>query len=287
VRAIEAEALLGGPLVELEARGHRAKVLGEGALEDEPLLALEITLAGGAEETWYFDPATHLPRTRLALRADGPFEKPHRTDFYDYRPVSGGILLAHRQEIEVGYNFEVLEIDEVEVNGEIPDEVFRMPLSEGMEVLRPLAGRYRVAWESRPDPGVPLAETGELEVEVRSEYGGVLLTEELVYPMFATPRQVRRWRTWDRAQELYRTTLFDSMTGHIDVLEGHFDAEGRLVQSNLETGTTWTARGRTYHTREVVYGLGPEGFKVDLETSLDGGATWTGKVSFVYTRLAP
>ena len=285
VRTIEAESEIGGPLLDFRARGHRVESKGEVDLEGERLIELVVSLRNGTVERWFLDPASHLPRTRLALRGDGPFEKPQRTDFYDYRQVEGGILLAHRLEIELGYNFEVMEVEAVEVNAEIAGEVFRMPLAEGMEALRGLAGHYRVSYQATPDPGVPLSETGELEVEVRSAHGGVLLEEELVYPMFATPRRIRRWRTWDRSSRLYRTAIFDSMTGHIDVLEGSFDAAGRLTTTDLPTGTSWTAGGRTYHTREVTYDIRPEGFRVDLETSLDGGETWTGKVSFEYKRL--
>lgn len=286
VQVIEADSEIGGPLLNSETRGHRVETNGLVDLEGEELWELLVTLKNGAVERWYLDPETFLPRTRLSTGADGPMAKPRRSDFYDYREVAGGIRIAHRVEVEVGYNFEVMEVQEAEVNVEVEDEKFQMPLSEGMEALRGLVGRYKVAYESRPDPGVPIAEPGELEVEVRSAYGGTLLEEELTYPMFSTPRRVKRWRSWDRFQEVYRTTLFDSMTGHIDVLEGRFGEDGRLVVSDVGTGTSWTAHGRTYHTREVTYGIGPEGFQVDLETSFDGGETWVGKVSFVYSRIS-
>lgn len=285
VQMIEADSELGGPLLDFERRGHRVETNGLVDLEGEELWELVVTRNNGAVERWYLDPGTFLPRTRLSTGADGPMAKPRRSDFYDYREVPGGVRIAHRVEVEVGYNFEVMEVQEAEVNPEIGDEEFRMPLSEGMERIRGLAGRYKVTYESRPDPAVPIVEQGEMEVEVRPAYGGALLEEELTYPMLATPRRVKRWRSWDRSQEIYRTALFDSMTGHVDVLEGRFEDDGRLVVSDVGTGTSWTASGRTYHTREVTYDIGSEGFRVDLESSFDGGKTWAGKVSFVYSRI--
>ena len=283
-RGIVAEAEIGGALLDYRQRGHQVESSGEVDLDGQRLHELVVTLKRGGVERWYLDPETFLPVTRLSIGGDGLQEKPQRVDFYDYRQTAQNLLLPYRLEIELGYNFVVMEIEDVEVNRQLDPELFTLPLA-GMGALEQLVGRFRVSYESRPNPGVPWSESGELETEIRAAYGGALLEEELVYPMFATPRRIKRWRSWDRFRELYRFTLFDSMTGHVDVLEGRL-ADGRLEVSDLGTGTPWESKGQTFHTREVTYDLGPEGFKVDLLSSVDGGATWLAVVRFVYTRLA-
>ncbi len=282
--AFEAEAEIGGPLLDSAERGHRVELIGEVDHEGERLWQLDVTLRNGAAETWFLDPETYLPRTRLSTGAAGPQPAPQRVDFYDYREVAGGIRVAHRQEIEVGYRFEVMEVVGVTVNGDVDSARFEMPLSEGMEPLRTLAGSWRVSFEGRPSPGIPYVETGELVTEIVPSYRGALLEEELHYPVFGTPRRITRWRSWDRFREVYRVVLFDSLTGLIDVLEGGFE-DGRLTVSNVASGTSWGVGVQTFHTREETYDLTADGFKVDLSTSIDGGATWTNSVKFVYTRV--
>ena len=282
-RTIAAEAEIGGPLLDHRDRGHRVELTGEVDLEGQRLLELIVTLGSGGIERWYLDPDSLLPASRLATGGDGLQEQDQRTDFYDYRPTANGLLIPRRLEIELGYHFVVMAIDRVEVNAALEEGLFAMPLA-GMDALRHLAGRFRVTYESRPNPGIPWVESGEIETEIRAAYRGALLEEELTYPMFATPRRIKRWRSWDRFRDVYRVALFDSMTGHVDVLEGRLE-NGRLTVSDLDTGTSWQAKGRTFHTREVTYDLGPDGFKIDLESSTDGGATWLPIVRFIYARL--
>jgi hypothetical protein len=282
--AIEADAEIGGPLLDAAERGHRVELVGEVDHEGERLWQLDVTLRGGAAETWFLDPETFLPRTRLSTGASGPQPAPQRVDFYDYREVAGGIRIPHRLEIEVGYGFEVMEVTEVEVNGEVDAGSFEMPLPAGMEPLRGLAGSWRVSYEGRPNPGIPFVETGELTTEIVPSYRGALLEEKLHYPVFGTPRRLTRWRSWDRFREVYRVVLFDSLTGLIDVLEGGFK-DGRLTVSDVATGTSSSIHGQTFHTREETYDLTADRFKVDLSSSIDGGATWTPSVTFVYTRV--
>lgn len=282
-RAIAAEAELGGPLLDHRKRGHIVESSGRVDLEGRDLLELVVTLASGGVERWYLDPETYLPATRLSKGGDGLQEKDQRVDFYDYRATAGGLVLPHRLEIELGYNFVVLEVERVEVNPTLDAALFAMPVA-GMDALASLAGRFRVSWDSRPNPGMPWSESGEQEVEVRALHRGALLEEALVYRHFATPRRIQRWRSYDRFRQVYRTSLFDSMTGHVDTLEGQLQ-DGRLTLSDVATGTPWESKGVTFHTREITYDLGPEGYKVDLESSVDGGKSWLTVIRFTYTRL--
>ncbi len=92
--------------------------------------------------------------------------------------------------------------------------------------------------------------------------------------------------SYDRFRDVFRIVVFDSLTSHSDVLEGRLE-DGRLTATNLETGTTWKAKGQTYHTRELIYDLEPDRFKVDRELSTDGGEIWFAAARFVYTRQTP
>ncbi len=100
---------------------------------------------------------------------------------------------------------------------------------------------------------------------------------------FGRWRHIKRQCSYDRFRDVFRVVIFDSLTSHSNILEGRLE-DGRLTATNLDTGTTWEAKGQTYHMRERVYEVKPDRFKVDQELSTDGGKTWIAFARFDYRR---
>ena len=67
---------------------------------------------------------------------------------------------------------------------------------------------------------------------------------------------------------------------------GELGEDGRIVVSNVDTGTSWSRRGTTYHSRASIHEISEDGFKVEYETSTDGGETWFVGTKATYSRKA-
>ncbi len=281
-RAIEEDAEFGGALLDFAEKGHRVELTGKVDLDGEETYELVVLLGTGSVEKWYLDVASFLPVARISTAPYLQAEREQQAYFFDYRE-EGEILIPHRIDIELDFNYELLEIEEVKINIDIDDRLFRLAPPSGMEKLRTLVGDWDVkVIGCRPIPAMPVMEE-EFTSNIRASFHGSLLEEEFSYIAFGFPRHVKRVRTYDRFRDVFRITYFDDLTSHMNVLEGRFE-NGRLVATNLDTGTAWEARGQIFHTRELTYDIEVERFKVDWEVSTDCGRTWIPREKFVYTR---
>lgn len=89
--------------------------------------------------------------------------------------------------------------------------------------------------------------------------------------------------SYDRFSGLYRLTQMDDFTSHLNVFEGRMEG-GRLTATNERTATVWKLGETTFHERQAIYDVGPDGFKIDGEQSTDGGKTWVHNTRLTYTR---
>ena len=79
-------------------------------------------------------------------------------------------------------------------------------------------------------------------------------------------------------------TKVDSRTGLMDIQQGTTDEQGRLVVSNVETGTPFEGFGMVFHQRLTFSGDSLDSFEMEGETSMDGGETWFVSDKASYTR---
>ena len=54
--------------------------------------------------------------------------------------------------------------------------------------------------------------------------------------------------------------------------------------TNVETDTSWSGFGMTFHTRATILDVGKDGFTVHTEISIDGGENWFLAAKEEYTR---
>ena len=81
-------------------------------------------------------------------------------------------------------------------------------------------------------------------------------------------------------------TQIDARRNQMNVQEGEKDVDGRVVVSNVETGTSRSSRGTTYHSRLTIFDIGDDGFKLEFESSTDGGENWFLGTRATYARQA-
>jgi hypothetical protein len=269
------------PLFDHEAQGHAVKLLGTVDLEGIETLGIELTRADESVETWYLDPRTYLAVGRDSPGSDFGRPMPQRTFFDDYRDV-GGAMIPHFSETQWYTRDRVMVIENIEVNLDVDDALFEKPPLPGMGPLQPLSGTWQVAVAQRNGPDAPWQESERVST-IESLIGGTLFQER-----FSTARgnEILWTLSYDRFQERYRLTQINDVRGLMDVEEGSFDEDGRLVVTNLDTGTTWATSGFTIHTRVSIFDIGPDGFKTEYEISTDGGENWWVAAKSDYTRSA-
>ncbi len=272
------------PFLAAAERGHTLEFLGAMEFEGTSVYGFDLTLSGGHAQRWYVDTESFLPSVRVESVFYVIVHQEKRTYYSDYREVAG-VVIPHHLEQEFGNEHRIMEVEEARANVEIDPRVFRLPPPAGMEKLRLLAGRFDVKAESRIDGPQPRWTETATTATLRADFDDALLEEEMAVVLSRVPLRVRRLFTYDRFRNLFRIAHFDNGTAHLDVYEGHFDDDGRLVVTNVAPDTPYEDYRGTHHTRQILYDLTGAGFKVDFEVSHDRGETWALDRRFTYTRI--
>ena len=93
---------------------------------------------------------------------------------------------------------------------------------------------------------------------------------------------------YDRQKDVFRVTRLDSSMGNLDVMEGEFNEDGKLVITNKNNGTAIKnyETGTTMFSRLTLNKLSESKFEIAWEMSKDEGETWTTIGEMIYTRAA-
>ncbi len=268
------------PFFYYREKGYKVDLLGEGDLDGQKALRLQLTRPDQSVETWYLDPKTYLEIGYDSEGSDFGRQVPQRAFIEDFREVDG-VMIPHYVEKQWYTRLRTMEIAEVETNLEIDDDLFHMPLPGEMGLMRAMVGTWNVGAEQRQSPEAPWQEI-EMVSTVTARMGGALLEETFVSDQGI---KIVRSLTYDRFKERFRLTQINSFTSHLDVQEGDYE-DGRLTVSNTETNTSWQGFGRTFHQRLSIFDITPDGFKMEAEQSVDGGENWFVDQKATYTRKA-
>lgn len=269
------------PFFDMEAKGYEATLIGDTDFEGDPAIGIELARGDGSTETWYLDPETFLEIGRVSPGSDFGRPMPQRTVFDEHREVEG-VMIPHYTESQWYTRDRIMEADSVEVNVEIDDAIFAMPAPLGMGPLQSLAGEWDVHVETWQRPGAE-AEENDWTASVEAMLRGGLLQET-----FTTARgtDIVRTLTYDRFKKVYKLTEIDGTMTQLDLQEGDFGEDGKLIMSNLETGTAGEQFGTTTYTRTSITDIGESGFRIEQEVSRDGGENWFLQRASTYRRGA-
>lgn len=266
------------PFFDYAAKGYKVELQGEGDLDGQKAIKIQLTRADESIETWYLDPETYLELGYDGGGSDFGRAMPQRAFIEDFRKV-GDVMIPHFIEKQWYTRDRIMEIEKLELNVEIDDALFSMPLPGEMGRLGAMAGEWTVKVERRQSPEAPWSE-GEWTSTIESRMSGAMLEESFVSDQGTT---VVRNLSYDRFKELYRVSQLNDFTAHLDVKEGTF-ADGRLTVSNAKTDTSWTGLGQTFHQRLSIFDVAADSFKIEAEQSVDGGESWFVNQKATYTR---
>ena len=276
------EAEFDSPLVRWREKGHKVELAGRDDLDGRPVYRLEVTRQDGARESWLLDAETFLEAGRIAPVVDfgAPFVQ--KIYYSDFRPVAG-VMFPFHVEAEFFIRYRVTQIDSIAVDPPLDPALFVRPVDPGIARLTPLAGDWEVKVETRPHPRAPWQEAATTAAIVPVA-GGQVFAETIAFTVNGRPYQATRLYSYDRFHDVYRLAYADDFTGHLNVFAGKPGDDGRIALSNAETGTAWKTTEGTVTERQILHDLTPDGFGLDLESSTDGGTTWTTDVRFTYAR---
>jgi hypothetical protein len=104
--------------------------MGSDRFESQPVNIVDITDSANHTVTVYFNPSTHLPMRQVFKRRNPTYHDfdSEVTAFDKYRPLTGGVMWPYdvRRERN-GQKVSELYADSVEINQEIPAEMFQLP----------------------------------------------------------------------------------------------------------------------------------------------------------------
>ena len=152
--------------------------------------------------------------------------------------------------------------------------------------LAAMAGEWDVKVEFKPFPRAPWQDAGATTATIAPRLGGAALEEAITATVFGRAVQTARTWSWDRFADRYRVAVLDDYSSHLNVFEGTWGEDGRLIVSNAETGTRIVLGGEPVTERLVLHSLTADGFTLEHETTPDGGATWVGDLRLSYARKA-
>lgn len=269
------------PLFDYKDRDYTAELLGETEMDGIPAIAIKLTRPDEQEETWYLDPETYLEMGRESPGSDFGNPMVQRTYYDDFRKVDG-LVIPHLTEAQWYTRDRVMRVDAIEINGEVDEALFEMPPRLGMEKLASMIGAWGVVVEQQ-GRGNQWSESSRTST-IESVLSGGLLEERYTN---GAGSLVVRTLSYDRHRESYRLTQIDEASTWLDVREGVFDEDGRLSVSNVKTGTSDLSRGDTAHQRLSFFEIHDDTFKVEWESSTDGGENWAVVAKATYTRKQP
>ena len=277
--ALERELDFTTPLFDYEERGFTVKLVEErNEIDGFPAIAIELVRDDESVETWFLDPDTHLELARESPGSDFGVPQPSLTFFDDFHEI-GGVMIPHYVETQFYARDRMMRVRDVELNVDLDDQAFSMPVATGMESFQSMLGDWTVKVESKQSPRQPeFAESSRESVITASLNGG------LIEERFSTQgAQAVRTLSYDRHREHYVMTQMNDTETYLDIQVGPL-VNGALTVSNVETGTTSMNFRFTLHERSTISGLSKDGFTIQRENSFDGGQNWAVMQKLTYTR---
>lgn len=145
---------------------------------------------------------------------------------------------------------------------------------DAMARLAPLAGEWVVTGEMMGPNGAQAMTPGTAQARYAFNERGLEETAQIDLGSVEGLSELRTLFTYDPYRNLYRLSVMDDAYGLLDIYEGGFDEEGRLVTTNLRADTSFPIEGGQLHFRLVHDFTGSEGHEFAVYMTADRGESW-------------
>lgn len=280
VVAMEREMDFATALFDVDKYGYEVKLVPErDEIEGFPAIAIELERGDGSVETWFLDPDTYLEIARESPGSDFGQPRPSLTFFDEFKEVAG-VKIPHYVETQWYTRDRVQKIAKIEINADLDDGVFALPVATGMETFQDLVGEWTVKVESKQSPQQQEFTESTRDSTITASLNGGLIEER--FPT-TTGGEAVRMLSYDRYREHYVLTQMEDTQTMLDIQTGTFE-DDVLKVSNVETDTSFSTFGFTVHERSSISPVTEEGFTIERENSMDGGQNWALMQRLTYTK---
>jgi len=119
------------PLVVYKERGYKLELLGKEDFESTPVFKLKLTKTNGREIFFYLDAESGLElKSTMVLKTEAG-ETTNDIIYKNYKPLNGLMMPFYIENRTNGKSEALLTMETVEVNPDIDDAIFVMPLKKG------------------------------------------------------------------------------------------------------------------------------------------------------------
>lgn len=116
-----------GPLIDHAAKGHEVTWSGETDVDGEPAHHLRLTLASGKTQDWFLTKDGFTLVKKITPQIHSRAGEYQRIWYFLEHQEVEGLRIPFYQEREDRQHVRALTLDSVEINPEIPSDLFRMP----------------------------------------------------------------------------------------------------------------------------------------------------------------
>lgn len=109
-----------------KAKGNKVELIGKEDLDGDEVYKIKVTLKDKSTEIWFINSDTFLAVSMTGITYDFGMENDLDAFFSDYRDVDG-ILMPFLIESEYGIRYRNFEVNNIEINKNVDDEIFKMP----------------------------------------------------------------------------------------------------------------------------------------------------------------
>lgn len=164
-------------------------------------------------------------------------------------------------------------------------EIRKVPL-EAMQRLNNLTGKWTSTMSISYDKGKTWQRSKPNQVLVKSRLNGMMLEQSPI------TKSHNGWDilvnvAYDQYRNTYRYIVSDDVWGMMDIYEGNIDDNGKLIVTNLKSGTFFPYNETTLLAFRISVELDPCKRRMDIDFSADKGENWTPYIVYEYENIEP
>lgn len=267
------------PFYNYKEKGHSVEYTGKEKVDGKDFYVLKLTRSNGKVETWYLDTKTYLEYMCISEWVDFAYSVPSEVYFDEFQSVNG-LVIPFFVERTFLQRDRILLIEKVEINPEIDESLFEMPMKKEMEKFAFLEGDWDVnlqVWSRRQmwyDLGTT---TSKFHFPSTN-----LLEEDMTYERnFAISRTMSF--VYNDSGKNYRVAIFDDLSSNFTLFEGTWGDSSFVFDDTKIMYGDDKAENKEY-TQYSIYLIEEDSFIIECKISNDKGETWKPKDMFSYTR---
>ncbi len=256
------------PFYKYKEKGRKVEFLGEENVDGIDTYALKLIRPEGTEETWYLDQETFLEYKSISKWVDFGIQQTAETFFEDFQEVNG-LIIPFFVERMFGQRDRILGIEEVNLNVEVDEAIFKMPKSEEMQKLAILEGVWDVEIQ-KPAINKTWATFDHTVSTVSFETTNLMKQNISVDDYYVQSMLLNYSYKADIGK--YILTTYNGFTSGLDVFTGGFE-DGVFSVDN--TKTSFGVAGVALSIMQMkIYDISENAFTMEISSSRDKGESW-------------